>query len=92
MAIKTTISPEAAVRDVLLCANCREKTTALRGLCLKCGHTCVFSITDVLEGLFPASLDLTDLSWISAIISDLLAAVNPPSNQPADRRPVYQSM
>ena|SRR2546423_10466366 len=68
---------EPSINDLVLCANCKDVTTPVRGICLKCGHACIFSLIDALNGEFdqlPAILDHTGVSWIANILGDLLVA------------------
>ena len=78
MANKITVScGESAIADVVLCGHCQAVTTPSRGFCLRCGHSCVFSLEDALNGRFehlPAILEDTGVSWIASILNDLLVA------------------
>jgi hypothetical protein len=78
MANKITVScGESAIGDVVLCGRCQDVTTPSRGFCLKCGHACVFSLEDALNGRFeelPAILEDTGVSWIASILNELLVA------------------
>src|SRR5262249_50012663 len=63
-----------ALRDVLICANCRQKTTALRGLCIQCGHTSVYSVSEALNG----ALDLASAEfWLAKLLAELLLVEQP---------------
>lgn len=86
MAAKFTLpSHLPAVEDLLLCAQCRDVTTTIRGLCVKCGHPSVFLLRDVINGsIHVPELEEPD-SWIVRLLYDLLIseqrthAPDPPS-------------
>jgi hypothetical protein len=56
----------------LLCAQCRDVTSTIRGLCVKCGHPSVFLLRDAING----GLGLPEMedvdSWIVRLLYDLL--------------------
>jgi len=73
MAAKFTLrSHLPSAEDLLLCAQCRDVTSAIRGLCVKCGHPSVFLLREVIQ----ASIHLPELddpdSWIVRLLDDLL--------------------
>jgi len=73
MAAKFTLPPHLpAVEDLLLCAQCRDVTSTIRGLCVKCGHPSVFLLRDAING----SLGLPQMedgdSWIVRLLYGLL--------------------
>jgi hypothetical protein len=63
-----------SLRDVLICANCRQRTSALRGLCIQCGHTSVYSLSEALNG----ALDLVNAEdWLPKLLAELLLLGEP---------------
>ena len=58
----------------MLCSQCRDVTSTIRGLCVKCGHPSVFLLRDAING----SLGLPEMedadSWIVRLLYDLLIA------------------
>ena len=73
MAAKLTLTSHlSSAEDLLLCAQCRDVTTTIRGLCVKCGHPSVFLLREVIQG----SIQLPELddpdSWIVRLLYDLL--------------------
>ena len=73
MAAKFTLPPHLpSVEDLLLCAQCRDVTSAIRGLCVKCGHPSVFLLREAIDGrLGLPEIDDVD-SWIVRLLYDLL--------------------
>jgi hypothetical protein len=56
----------------LLCAQCRDVTSTIRGLCVKCGHPSVFLLRDAINaGLGLPEMEDVD-SWIVRLLYDLL--------------------
>ena len=78
MANKITVNcGESSLDDLVLCAHCQDVTTPSRGICLRCGEQCVFSLKDALNGRFdelPAILEHTGVTWIASILNQLLVS------------------
>ena len=78
MANKITVScGESSIDDLVLCGHCQTVTTPSRGICLRCGEHCVFSLRDALNGQFdqlPAILEDTGVAWIASILNQLMVA------------------
>jgi len=73
MAAKFTLPPHLpSVEHLLLCAQCHDVTSTIRGLCAKCGHPSVFLLRDAING----GLGLPEMedadSWIVRVLYDLL--------------------
>lgn len=86
MAAKFTLTSHLpSIEHLWLCAHCRDVTTTIRGLCVKCGHPSVFLLREVMNG----SIQVPELeepdSWIVRLLHDLLMseqhtrAPDPPS-------------
>ena len=75
MAAKLNLPPHLpSIENLLLCSQCRDVTSTIRGLCVKCGHPSVFLLRDAING----SLGVPEMedadSWIVRLLYDLLIA------------------
>jgi predicted amidophosphoribosyltransferase len=73
MAAKFTLpSHLPSIEHLLLCAQCRDVTTTIRELCVKCGHPSVFLLREAIDGtIHVPALEEPD-SWIARLLYDLL--------------------
>ena len=75
MAARFSLPPHVpSAEKLLLCMQCQDVTSTIRGLCIKCGHSSVFLLQEVISGKLHLPELLANDSWIVQVLYNLLIA------------------